>query len=348
MGFVNKEIRVNLVSMQFQPNIEAYKEWLWYHHSLGFDKIYVLDNNDIGRNEKYEPLPAMYDNVTVIPVKKITQHQRARLDYAKEYTKDADYIIVLDADEFLYFKENQSVKQFLKRYEKYPFEQLGIPWKGMASNKAIECGGSFIDDFTKTNSSGIPNNLYNDKKEPNCIKSFLSVRALMENDYFDTMHILGGKLKNRGLYSANGNKKDTSFYDCYKYNGGEYDCSPAYICHYRWTYLDDIRKNSRRYKIARFYAEHTSNPRLQKDRVVDRIPANKLAEMYEARMKDYTIDFDGMKRRKIELQKHPFEPECMKMRIYVHGMFDVPGVVGDSGNVVDVPKPQYDDDWEDD
>lgn len=336
---MKKEIHVNLVSMQFQPNVELYKEWLAYHHALGFDKIYVLDNNDIGRNEGYEPLPEMYDNVSVIPVKKITQHQRARLDYAKEYTKDADYIIVLDADEFLYFKENQSVKQFLKKYEKYPFEQLGIPWKGMASNKAIEKGVSVVDDFTKTNTTGIPNNLYNDKKEPNCIKSFLSVKALEENGYEDMMHLLGGKLKNRGLYSVNGDKKDTSFYNCYKYSGDEYNRSPAYICHYRWTYLEDIRKNSKRYKISKFYAEHTKNSGLQKDRVVDRIPPERLAAMYEARMKDYTIEFNGVKKRKMELQKNPFNPGNVEMNVYVHGLKEET-----KGNS---PRVEFDDDWED-
>lgn len=342
---MKKSIRVNLVSLQFQPNPDLYREWLDYHHALGFDKIFVFDNNRTKFDHETQPLPAVYDNVKVIPIFDLGHNthgeQSCRTKYAEEYLKDCDYLLVLDADEFLYIKENISVKKFLKKYENIPFEQLGIPWKGMASNKAIQSGKSAIEDFRYTSMSGIPNNLYNDKREPCAIKSFFLKESVVENGNRDLMHYLGWDLGGRGLYSCNGEKITTAYYDHYKYGTKGFDEAPAYICHYRWTYLDDIRKYSKRYKASKFYGGHTTNPNLQKDRVVDKIPPEKLGSMYEARMREYTIKDDSMLIRKQELLANPFPVgETVEMEVFSPS---------ESKKKEKTPekKIKWEDDWED-
>ena len=313
-----KRIRVNLVSLQFQPNIEVYKEWLTYHHALGFDKIFVLDNNRTDFDNETEPLPKLFDNVTVIPVTNLGKYrggeQRIRFDYAKEYTKDADYIIVLDSDEFLYFKDNISVKQFLKRYEDLPFEQLGVPWIGIGSNKAIKSGSSWITDFHKINKGEIPNNLYNDKREDLLCKTFFKTSALKENDYQDRMHFLAYKLNWRNAYNCNRKPIRTFKMQAYtwKQHPTPFD-APARIYHFRWGYLDDIIKGSIRYKKSNFYGFLTN--KYNKDRVVDNIPVDKLAEMYEKRFRDFTIEDDSLLKRMEQLRAKQFDPnEYVEMK----------------------------------
>lgn len=306
-------MRVNLVSLQFQPNLPVYREWLWWHRCLGFDHIYILDNNRTDFDNATSPLPAIYDNVTVIPVHSLGRGrggaQEVRYQYAPEYTKDADAIIVLDSDEYLYFKQNQSVQEFLAKYEHIHWEQLGIPWKAMASNKAIESGTSVIDDFRHTSSRGIPNNLYNNMREACAVKSFLRMSSLKENDYKDYMHGLGHKVRDRNFFSCNGERITEGFARHFGWGGVRFDKSPAYVCHYRWTYLEDIRKASIRYKASNFYGSYSSNPYLNKDRCVDGIPPDRLARMYETRMSDYiSIDPRMWERKQVFLST---EDNCM-------------------------------------
>ena len=317
-GMVRKNVRVNLVSLQYQPNMEAYKEWLWWHHSLGFDKIFVLDNNHTEFDNETAPLPNVYENVEVIPIElsgEDIQRQRGRHKYAERYCEGADYIIVLDADEFLYFKENQSVKQFLKKYEDLPWEQLGIPWVGIGSDKAIQSGKSYIDDFRMINKGQIPGNLYgNGNGEPPLCKSFFSVDALKDNGYRDLMHILFYDVSHRGAFDCN-RRPMPDWTHVYSWNRKPTPLvAPACIYHYRWTYVEDMQKQSDRYRKSDFFNADTIK-NLRKDRIVNTDDAG-LAALYEKTMKDYKLQDLSMVERKAQLQKTPFEPEEMEMDVF--------------------------------
>ena len=252
-------MRVNLVSVQYQPNIEVYKEWLTYHHALGFDKIFIFDNNvTLVDRDSAPPLPQIFDNVTVIKIKhKINGSQNFRWDYESLYLKDCDAYIVLDSDEYLYFNKNQSVQEFLSNYDDLDWNTLGVPWKDISSNVLIERGTSVVKDFTmiadeKYNGSSVANLASGERKVLGQIKSFVKTSAVNEHTK-DHMHFLRNVDNVENIYGPRSNEKHnwifdkaynvdktraTGFGNPLKISHNNFGC----IYHYRWTYSNDIDK----------------------------------------------------------------------------------------------------------
>jgi len=255
-------MKVNLVSVQYQPNPAVYKEWLTYHHALGFDKIFIFDNNiTLADKKSAEPLPQMFDNVTVIKIKhRINGTQNFRWDYENLYLKDCDYYIVLDSDEYLYFNKNQTVQEFLSNYKELDWHMLLVPWKDIGSNKLIEHGKSVVSDFrmvvddsVKGIKTGSIKNLATGERSLDCgVKTFFKTSAITDEKK-DHMHYLE-KTKNVDIYTE---ERKTMIVDIVFENAYKLDKSVAtredyreikgentYGCvyHYRWTYSDDIDK----------------------------------------------------------------------------------------------------------
>jgi len=255
-------MKVNLVSVQYQPNLAVYKEWLAYHHALGFDRIVIFDNNvTLDRIADAEPLPQMFDNVMVIKIKhKVNGSQNFRWDYEHLYLNDCDYFITLDADEYLYFNKNQTVQEFLSNYNKVDWNTLAVPWKDIGSNVPIENGTSVIRDFRMISGKTGIQNLNTGTRSPcNQVKSFIRAGAVNDN-VKDSMHYLRDT-KDAVLYDGE-NKNGASWLlgddgKAYNLKGdlvksfscGCEDNGIACIYHYRWTYLNDISQYLKRCKV---------------------------------------------------------------------------------------------------
>ena len=74
-------------------------EWVDYHLSLGFDHIYICDNNDI-------PLCYKHENVTVYHVNDIDFSENIYQGQCESYQKVLDglnykYCCIIDVDELL-------------------------------------------------------------------------------------------------------------------------------------------------------------------------------------------------------------------------------------------------------
>lgn len=87
-------------------------EFINHYTNLGFDQIFVLDNNE---------KPIKYDNVTVIPYNNIqlfdwVEFQSTAYDYALRLIKqtDCNYLLVVDDDEYLDLKTYSNIKDFIK------------------------------------------------------------------------------------------------------------------------------------------------------------------------------------------------------------------------------------------
>lgn len=105
------------------------KDWVEYHLKIGFDHIYIYDNNDIDSEEYYDDLLKEYINegrVTIIDARGRVAYQRqSYLDFYSNY--DFKWILVIDIDEFLFFnKKYSNIKDFLnngpKDAESYVFQ----------------------------------------------------------------------------------------------------------------------------------------------------------------------------------------------------------------------------------
>ena len=127
------------------------REWATHHLLLGFDKIVIFDHKSavpleqvfIGFDERIHIV-----NVSLIenPIK--MQLMNSAVPIAKSLK--ADWMIYLDADEFLIFNDkNMDVKQFLKNYNHA--HSLGINWLMFGSNNLTEDpNGLILENYTKS------------------------------------------------------------------------------------------------------------------------------------------------------------------------------------------------------
>lgn len=114
-------------------------EWVAYHKSIGFDHIVVVANDctdgthEILTRLKQLGIISYYEN-EVPPGKK--PHSRAlKIANACEEVKASDYVIVLDADEFLAVKAKpHTVKALISKMKEHEASAMVIPWRVFGSS----------------------------------------------------------------------------------------------------------------------------------------------------------------------------------------------------------------------
>ena len=123
-------------------------EWITYYKMIGVDHIYYLDNNSTDNTK--EVLKKYIESGFVTYM--FLNGEKAQLPgyryVTRKIKKCTKWIAFLDADEFLYTKE-EPLKEFLSHYEKYP---------GIAVNWVVygPCGhetrpdGFVIENYTST------------------------------------------------------------------------------------------------------------------------------------------------------------------------------------------------------
>ncbi len=148
----NSTNRIALCSMGKCEN--AYiREWLEYHLRLGFDKIFIYDNNDPD-GERFES--AINDYITSGQCKIIDYRGRkccqedAYHDCYQKNKDKYDWIAVFDIDEFLTLKEHNSIHDFLsdKRYD--DFQVLHLNWMCFGDNDMLDSDGRTCQERFKT------------------------------------------------------------------------------------------------------------------------------------------------------------------------------------------------------
>lgn len=94
------------------------KEWVDYHLNLGFDHIYLYDNNEIDGERISEVIDD--DRVTIVNYR--GRHQlscetqvKAYNECYRTYAVDYDWIMFIDIDEFLTLNDHDNIKDFLEQ-----------------------------------------------------------------------------------------------------------------------------------------------------------------------------------------------------------------------------------------
>lgn len=115
-------------------------EWTHYHHDLGFDRIFIGYLPELAAEPGFAALQAvpyvtLYENNLSGPPRKyhtvrLVKHGPGSQDWDIEqclshYAKDFDWAIHSDCDEFLWFKEKTSLKEFLHQYNDYNYLSFG-------------------------------------------------------------------------------------------------------------------------------------------------------------------------------------------------------------------------------
>jgi hypothetical protein len=124
------------------------KEWVAHHLNLGFDYIYIFDHKSIEPiKNQFKPNPKL--NIQRIDYT-IEFLKESLMIKAKELAKSYDWMLYLDADEFLVLNQHSTVHELLATYEIY--NQVGFNWLVFGSNYLTnEPDGMILENYIRCN-----------------------------------------------------------------------------------------------------------------------------------------------------------------------------------------------------
>lgn len=116
------------------------EEWINYNFKLGFDDIFIYENDWRCSLER--------ENVHKLSFDGDAMQVNAYNDFMQSYHKDYDWVAFFDVDEFLVLKKHSDVKKFINDYR--DFYAIGINWVLFGDNGlSFEGNYSVLSRFTK-------------------------------------------------------------------------------------------------------------------------------------------------------------------------------------------------------
>lgn len=233
------------------------KEWVDYHLELGFDQIFIYDNNNLD-GEEILPVLRSYDKVEIVDCRGKTSYQDpAYTDFYNAYGKQFDWIAFIDVDEFITFSKESgihTIKEFLARFgEEVQIVHLNWMCYGDSGIVELEDNYSVLERFTVP--MDYDKKVQYDFPENDHVKSIIRGGMDIGNR---TIHVHTPKDYDYYVVDARGEKCENDYFK-------PYDFSVAYIRHYvtktifEWLMklsrgtADDCSLNHRFYSIARFF-----------------------------------------------------------------------------------------------
>jgi len=121
---------------------EYIKEWIDYHKKLGFDNIFVFENNWRCKVKD--------DAVTIIEFDGEVKQIPAYNTFIERFRYEYDWVAFLDVDEFVVLKKHENIKDFLNEYDSVE-NGIAINWVIFGSNGHKEPleNYSLLKRFTK-------------------------------------------------------------------------------------------------------------------------------------------------------------------------------------------------------
>ena len=124
------------------------KEWIDYHKKLGFDDIFIYENNwDSNVNE---------ENVHTIKMDGEIKQIESYNHFIKEYYGKYDWVAFIDVDEFITLKKHKDIKDFILEFG---VNSIAMNWVIFGSNghdTIVNNNYSVLDRFTKRQNSVNP------------------------------------------------------------------------------------------------------------------------------------------------------------------------------------------------
>lgn len=166
------------------------QEWIDYHLKLGFDDIFIYENNWRFKNKVDNDKVHFIDwDVDSLPVNdppyNWNRHAICYSNFGKEYYKDYEWAAFFDVDCFLVLKQTDDVKEFISNYDNIPQQQVVINFAMFGDNghKTFdENNTSVIERFTKRWGSAYNHTYY----------QFLPICKLHENFGRHCIHFVEG------------------------------------------------------------------------------------------------------------------------------------------------------------
>jgi hypothetical protein len=135
------------------------EEWLKYHLHIGFDKVFLYDNEDI---PTYKTMLSKYSDkleVFHLPRNNYSKGvQYIALDnFTTNYmrTQNITHVVHIDIDEFIVLKKHSNIHEFIKEYIKDNCAGIGINWRLFGdSGLQTKTENSVLNRFTKCERKG--------------------------------------------------------------------------------------------------------------------------------------------------------------------------------------------------
>ena len=125
-------------------------EYVEYYKSIGFDKIFIYDNNHDGEEHFEDVLQTYIDDgfVTVIDYRnKEAAQLSAYNDCYSKYGNEYDWIAFFDFDEFLTLVKDKDIKSYLSHFD--GFQGVKINWMVYTDNGLVKNDGrKVLERFT--------------------------------------------------------------------------------------------------------------------------------------------------------------------------------------------------------
>lgn len=249
-----------ILAIQRYENIKDIEEWLMYHFSIGFDHIFLLDNND-----ENDMLKLQYDNLTILPANDIKVEVGDSTWQCKAYNRGFDYIrglniydwiAVIDIDEFIELKRDRNIQDFIKYECINPgYNNIELKWKLFTDNNILyhkpEFDGNIQKTYTEYISPSPNDNDYNfyvhDSPTMWYFTKFIG-KLLPELNYTISPHYPDKKLYEANVYKWRLCHENIAVLKHYKYKSLEDFISGK--CKYR-SYIKSI--NGSTWKYTRTY-----------------------------------------------------------------------------------------------
>lgn len=130
-------------------------EFLKHHIALGFDHIWVYDNeSDIPVSEAIKVLPA--DVLNKITVEVVANHDGKSFQsygYQKwldEHRTECEWVAVIDTDEFIELRDAKNINEFLNRFIDDDITSIALHWENYNANgHEKKTAGTLAERFTQ-------------------------------------------------------------------------------------------------------------------------------------------------------------------------------------------------------
>ena len=235
----NKSSKICVCSIGKNENLYV-KEFVEHYKSLGIDKIFIYDNNDI-QGESFETILSDYmknNFVEIIDVRGLSSIQIPIYNYCYHKNRnDCDWIGFVDMDEFLYIENNETAKNYFfnNRFDKC--EIILFNWLMYNDNDLIKYDNRSLKARFPNPHSRFPE-----------VKSF--VRGYNEKLLIPTTHVAGIHVYN--FCNSNGEKIHINNFFAY----GSKNNSKAFIKHYYTKTVEEFCKKIIRGN-AHFHRNHS-------------------------------------------------------------------------------------------
>jgi hypothetical protein len=117
------------------------QEWINYNLKLGFDKIFIYQND--WRTNIEHPNVIKFENDGINKQRECYHH------FIQTYNNEYDWAAFFDVDEFLVLKNHKNIKDFINDYKEFP--GIGVNWVLFGNNglTKVDVEYSLVKRFTK-------------------------------------------------------------------------------------------------------------------------------------------------------------------------------------------------------